>query len=232
MYTHLHRYSSYPTYPDAHSVFSYIPSTHGQATDIFHTDDAGTKLSDRVRRKCFNCSAVETSTWRRSSLSPGKVLCNKCGLYERTHSRPRPEKFTHKHKMVAAALTTKPHQSSSTYRSVPRIPSISDVQIPLPPRQYNHPSLGPFVQRASSFHSQSSQGSYSQSISGVSRGSPVDICNILNETSQDSVATEARLTSEPTYGSSLSAAMSSPLGGLHRPSYSLSASHHAICDPR
>ncbi|KAJ7911643.1 hypothetical protein B0H13DRAFT_1614350, partial [Mycena leptocephala] len=63
---------------------------------VVHTDDAATKLSDRVRRRCFNCCTTDTSTWRRSNLSPGKVLCNKCGLFERTHSRPRPEQFPHK----------------------------------------------------------------------------------------------------------------------------------------
>lgn len=31
---------------------------------IVLTDDAATKLSDRVRRRCFNCCSSETSTWR------------------------------------------------------------------------------------------------------------------------------------------------------------------------
>ncbi|KAI0259389.1 hypothetical protein BC834DRAFT_814345, partial [Gloeopeniophorella convolvens] len=61
-----------------------------------YTDDATTKLNDRVRRRCFNCCTTDTSTWRRSSLNPGKVLCNKCGLFERTHNRARPEQFPHK----------------------------------------------------------------------------------------------------------------------------------------
>lgn len=39
-----------------------------------YTDDAATKLSDRVRRRCFNCCTTDTSTWRRSSLNPGKVV--------------------------------------------------------------------------------------------------------------------------------------------------------------
>ncbi|KAJ7187388.1 hypothetical protein C8R46DRAFT_833322, partial [Mycena filopes] len=68
----------------------------GGGVQVVHTDDAATKLSDRVRRRCFNCCTTDTSTWRRSNLSPGKVLCNKCGLFERTHSRPRPEQFPHK----------------------------------------------------------------------------------------------------------------------------------------
>ncbi|KAJ7440743.1 hypothetical protein FB451DRAFT_1058630, partial [Mycena latifolia] len=63
---------------------------------IAFTDDAATKLSDRVRRRCFNCCTTDTSTWRRSNLSAGKVFCNKCGLFERTHPRPRAEQFSHK----------------------------------------------------------------------------------------------------------------------------------------
>ncbi|KAF8194862.1 hypothetical protein K438DRAFT_1827499 [Mycena galopus ATCC 62051] len=63
------------------------------AIPVVHTADAATKLSDRVRRYCFNCCTTDTSTWRKSNLSPGKVLCNKCGLFERTHSRPRPKQF-------------------------------------------------------------------------------------------------------------------------------------------
>ncbi|KAF8169434.1 hypothetical protein K438DRAFT_1855361, partial [Mycena galopus ATCC 62051] len=56
------------------------PGVGGSVIQVVHTDDAATKLSDRVRRRCFNCCTTDTSTWRRSNLSPGKVLCNKCGL--------------------------------------------------------------------------------------------------------------------------------------------------------
>ncbi|KAH8987765.1 hypothetical protein EDB86DRAFT_2808605, partial [Lactarius hatsudake] len=59
----------------------------------FYTEDANVRLTQRIHRQCFNCKATETSTWRRSLLSTGKLLCNKCGLFERTHSIPRPEKF-------------------------------------------------------------------------------------------------------------------------------------------
>ncbi|KAJ7677032.1 hypothetical protein DFH06DRAFT_976309, partial [Mycena polygramma] len=67
---------------------------------VTHTDDAGTKLSNSVRRR-FNCCTTETSTWRRSNLAAGKVvpvqqMRAKCGLYESTHSRPRPDQFAHK----------------------------------------------------------------------------------------------------------------------------------------
>ncbi|KAJ7733946.1 hypothetical protein B0H16DRAFT_1578706 [Mycena metata] len=97
-----HGYVPYP-FPPPPSAPN--PNTNGGAAGevgagpgiaVIHTDDAATKLSDRVRRRCFNCCTTETSTWRRSNLSPGKVLCNKCGLFERTHSRPRPEQFPHK----------------------------------------------------------------------------------------------------------------------------------------
>ncbi|KAJ7720303.1 hypothetical protein DFH07DRAFT_688438, partial [Mycena maculata] len=56
-----------------------------------YTDVVGMKLSNTVRRWCFNCHARETTVWRRSNLSPSKILCNKCGVFERTHLRPRPE---------------------------------------------------------------------------------------------------------------------------------------------
>ena len=52
------------------------PSYPGQPNYIIYTNDAATKLSDRVRRKCYNCHTTDTSTWRRSSLTPGKVVRN------------------------------------------------------------------------------------------------------------------------------------------------------------
>ncbi|KAJ7729574.1 hypothetical protein B0H16DRAFT_1275560, partial [Mycena metata] len=53
-------------------------------------------LSDRVRRRRFNCCTTETRTWRRSNLTPGKVHTLLCSLFERTHSRPCREQFPHK----------------------------------------------------------------------------------------------------------------------------------------
>lgn len=50
------------------------PAYPGQPNYIIYTNDAATKLSDRVRRKCYNCHTTDTSTWRRSSLTPGKVV--------------------------------------------------------------------------------------------------------------------------------------------------------------
>lgn len=129
---------------------------------IVHTSDANTKLTDGIRRRCFNCCTTDTSTWRRSNLSPGKVvslisyqrilfilkyrflcfqLCNKCGLFERTHSRPRPEQFPHKRGALAA--------SSLRGRTPPAGPASVTQLPPLAaataggPYQYHHGSLTP-----------------------------------------------------------------------------------------
>lgn len=124
---------------------SHLPSGHireayshpyplpGQASVAsIYTDDANTKLSDRVRRRCFNCCTTDTSTWRRSNLSPGKVLCNKCGLFERTHSRPRPEQFPHKRGPLTGTALNRSRTPPSN-----QLPPIS------PPYSYSHPSIAP-----------------------------------------------------------------------------------------
>ncbi|KAJ7662553.1 hypothetical protein DFH06DRAFT_987423 [Mycena polygramma] len=122
-------YASYPAslgapytaYPNNVNAPSDHESDHesDQESDvkIVHTDDATTKVSDTVRRRCFNCCATETSTWRRSSLSPGKVLCNKCGLYERTHQRMRPE-LPHKRGMLSRALPMEVRVSNSMFGAI------------------------------------------------------------------------------------------------------------------
>ncbi|KAJ7852147.1 hypothetical protein B0H13DRAFT_1728851 [Mycena leptocephala] len=98
---------------------------------VVHTDDAATKLSDRVRRRCFNCCTTDTSTWRRSNLSPGKVLCNKCGLFERTHSRPRPEQFPHKRGPLASStLRSRSPPQAQPYQTPAHYPPPA---LPLPP---------------------------------------------------------------------------------------------------
>jgi len=60
---------------------------------VMHTDDAASKETQFLRRRCFNCHTTEPPSWRRSTLNTGKIVCNKCGLYERTHMRPRPPRF-------------------------------------------------------------------------------------------------------------------------------------------
>ena len=68
------------------------PSLH-PPVPVQHTDDAASKETQYLRRRCFNCHTTEPPSWRRSTLNPGKIVCNKCGLYERTHLRPRPLRF-------------------------------------------------------------------------------------------------------------------------------------------
>ncbi|KAF7789193.1 hypothetical protein EIP86_000130, partial [Pleurotus ostreatoroseus] len=60
---------------------------------VQHTDDAASKEIQYLRRRCHNCHTTEPPSWRRSTPNPGKLVCTKCGLYERTHLRPRPLRF-------------------------------------------------------------------------------------------------------------------------------------------
>ncbi|KAM6496538.1 hypothetical protein JOM56_007011 [Amanita muscaria] len=129
------------------------------AVASIYTDDANTKLSDRVRRRCFNCCTTDTSTWRRSNLSPGKVLCNKCGLFERTHSRPRPEQFPHKRGPLTGTALNNSNSSSGgsgaggannnnnnsgTSNSRSRTPPTNQLPPISPPyNTYSHPSIAP-----------------------------------------------------------------------------------------
>jgi len=45
-----------------------------KAYGTIYTDDVRMKLGDAIRRQCFNCRATQTTTWRRSTLSPGKLV--------------------------------------------------------------------------------------------------------------------------------------------------------------
>jgi hypothetical protein len=159
--------------PTAHVVSTQIPSgahempSHypgQQQFNAIYTDDATTKLNDRIRRRCFNCCTTDTSTWRRSSLNPGKVvsilyavlpyrrlllsqLCNKCGLFERTHNRARPEQFPHKRGPLATS-SLKVRTSPPQHNAMPPVSS-------LPPHQYNHPSIAPLLSRTEIAHTPS-----------------------------------------------------------------------------
>ncbi|KAJ7686328.1 hypothetical protein B0H17DRAFT_940535 [Mycena rosella] len=117
----------------------------GGVVQVVHTDDAATKLSDRVRRRCFNCCTTDTSTWRRSNLSPGKVLCNKCGLFERTHSRPRPEQFPHKRGPLASStLRSRSPPGGQQQVSVRFVLAISFLGVAYPFPHFASFSLPPF----------------------------------------------------------------------------------------
>jgi len=83
------QYHVYPGMPSHHTVpsMSHVsgnptwemfgipyPLPGQTSMSVVHTDDAFMKLSDRLCRWCFNCRTTDTSTWRRSNLSPGKVV--------------------------------------------------------------------------------------------------------------------------------------------------------------
>ena len=83
----------YRSPPSCHQIpMPYLPPPHNNLP-VQHTDDAASKETQYLRRRCFNCHTTEPPSWRRSTLNPGKIVCNKCGLYERTHLRPRPLRF-------------------------------------------------------------------------------------------------------------------------------------------
>ena len=83
----------YRSPPSCHQMpMPYLPPPHNNLP-VQHTDDAASKETQYLRRRCFNCHTTEPPSWRRSTLNPGKIVCNKCGLYERTHLRPRPLRF-------------------------------------------------------------------------------------------------------------------------------------------
>ncbi|KAI0032940.1 hypothetical protein K488DRAFT_85390 [Vararia minispora EC-137] len=76
-----------------HMQHHQLPILPHPSYPIQFTDDAASKETQTLRRRCTNCSQTEPPSWRRSTLNPGKIVCNKCGLYERTHLRPRPLRF-------------------------------------------------------------------------------------------------------------------------------------------
>ena len=65
---------SSPQLVGSRGEFSTRPLSGPGVDEISYTDEANTKISNRLRRRCFNCKATETSTWRRSVLSPGKLV--------------------------------------------------------------------------------------------------------------------------------------------------------------
>ncbi|KAG8883590.1 hypothetical protein FRB97_006284 [Tulasnella sp. 331] len=76
--------------PVTSAGFNSVGYDGAQAMAVTYTDNSGEKETPHLRRKCFNCSCTEPPSWRRSTMTPGKIVCNRCGLYERTHNRARP----------------------------------------------------------------------------------------------------------------------------------------------
>ncbi|KAI9000751.1 hypothetical protein BD414DRAFT_532582 [Trametes punicea] len=131
---------------------------------VQHTDDAASKETQYLRRRCFNCHTTEPPSWRRSTLNPGKIVCNKCGLYERTHLRPRPLRFDEL-------------RAGSKTRKQPKVNGSSPKAAKVPPQMIKkEPEMDNVVPRrasvsssASSVHSASSD--WDESVSIYSSGS-------------------------------------------------------------
>lgn len=89
-----------------------------------------------MQRHCHNCHTREGPTWRKSVLFVGKIvslgfcfraqtqLCNKCGIYERTHRRSRPLEEDAKLRRPAGSAKgkskKKPRAKSSAAKSNPK----------------------------------------------------------------------------------------------------------------
>ncbi|CAK5266867.1 unnamed protein product [Mycena citricolor] len=64
--------------------------------DLRHLSDDSCSRGPSVTRCCANCATIgPCKAWRKSVLHIGKILCNKCGLYERKHKSPRPVDLEH-----------------------------------------------------------------------------------------------------------------------------------------
>jgi GATA-binding protein len=119
-----------------------LPYMSHPPVPVQHTDDAASKETQYLRRRCFNCSQTEPPSWRRSTLNPGKIVCNKCGLYERTHLRPRPLRFDE----LRTGNKSRKKQKAST---LPTPASINVVK-------QEHTAEAPVITRRSSVSSASS----------------------------------------------------------------------------
>ncbi|KAG2073571.1 hypothetical protein BDR04DRAFT_1141125 [Suillus decipiens] len=116
----------------AHHHPGFLAAGAGAPVPIQHTDDAASKETQYLRRRCFNCHTTEPPSWRRSTLNPGKIVCNKCGLYERTHLRPRPLRFD---ELRAGGKTRKPGEKK-VQKPTPLAGSPQVKKEPREPREF------------------------------------------------------------------------------------------------
>ncbi|KAH7887458.1 hypothetical protein F5I97DRAFT_1804663 [Phlebopus sp. FC_14] len=127
---------------------SFLPPAVPGAVPVQHTDDAASKETQYLRRRCFNCHTTEPPSWRRSTLNPGKIVCNKCGLYERTHLRPRPLRFD---ELRAGGKTRKTGPQAD--KKAPKVPVpavVGSPQVKKEPREFALVRRGSVSSNASS----------------------------------------------------------------------------------
>ncbi|KAG7562772.1 hypothetical protein FFLO_01833 [Filobasidium floriforme] len=57
---------------------------------VRYTSLAEEKQTDTVKRECFTCGCRDPPSWRKSTLSPSRIVSDRCGIYERSHKKVRP----------------------------------------------------------------------------------------------------------------------------------------------
>ncbi|KAF8172882.1 hypothetical protein BJ912DRAFT_992974 [Pholiota molesta] len=73
---------------------------------IASTDEPATCIKrKRTAYRCYNCGTTTASAWRRSAKTPGKVVCNRCGLIERTKFFGNPVRRPDAPRQTAALVT-------------------------------------------------------------------------------------------------------------------------------
>ncbi|KAG8960578.1 hypothetical protein FRC03_006362 [Tulasnella sp. 419] len=66
--------NSWPSRPVHPSAMAAAPAVPAPAPVIMHTDDAASKETAHLRRTCYNCRTTDPPSWRRSTLTPGKIV--------------------------------------------------------------------------------------------------------------------------------------------------------------
>lgn len=112
--------------PSVASSLSSGPVPPHHIVHVVFTDDAASKETQYLRRRCHNCQQVEPPSWRRSHLVPGKIVCNRCGLYERTHLRPRPHRFD---EVRTGNKGRKPNKQSDSKQGSPQPPAVTQFTV-------------------------------------------------------------------------------------------------------
>ncbi|KIO12501.1 hypothetical protein M404DRAFT_678760 [Pisolithus tinctorius Marx 270] len=148
-------YSTHAIHSHHNNAPSYLSPATGGTVAIQHTDDAASKETQYLRRRCFNCHTTEPPSWRRSTLNPGKIVCNKCGLYERTHLRPRPLRFD---ELRAGGKTRKSTGVAQPDKKGPKTPAAAVTSSPQIKKEQREFGL---IRRASVSSSVSSGGAIS-----------------------------------------------------------------------